>query len=513
MFNLLIPRRFRSRGFANALGVRRKGPGTGSLALYRFARCGVSAGVAVVAIFGATHLRHVNHTTVALGLVLLSLGIAVRWGWVEALTASLAGGLGFDYFFLPPRGFGLEAPEHMITLGAFLLTAVTTGGLAARVRRHRNEAEHRSAELGSLYEFSSALRDDEPGDIPGGRVADHVVGIFGFEGAAFFDRQSERVFRSGIEGGRVPEVWLREVAATGVSLLDRASNVSVIAIREGSNLAGSLGIAGAPISQRLLDEVAERVSVTIAKGHAARQSMEAELLRRSENLRAAVLDALAHEIKSPLSTVKVSVSTLLSQRPGSPDQQRELLQIINEEADRMRQWIDDAVRMSSYEAGAIRLRKTPNQVKDVIASVISSLGALLAGRPLEVQIDESLPLAILDAELIEKVIWQLLDNAIKYSPPGSPIRVSAEFTGAEIVVSVADSGCGIPKPDQERIFEKYYRGGAASSRVSGTGLGLPSAKYIMEAHGGEIWVTSVPGSGSVFRISLPAAVEALPRTV
>ncbi len=512
MFNLLIPLRFRFRGFANGLGVRRKEPVTGSSPFYRSARCGVSAAVAVVAILGATHLRHVNHTTVALGLVLLSLGIAVRWGWVEALAASLAGGLGFDYFFLPPRGFGLEAPEHMITLAAFLLTAVTTGGLAARVRRHRNEAEQRSAELGSLYDLSCALRDDEQGDLPGGRVADHVVTIFGFEGAAFFDRQNERVFRSGTGGGRIPEVRLREVAATGVSLLDRASNVSVVAMWEGSSLAGSLGIAGAPISQRLLDEVAERVSVAIAKGHAARQSMEAELLRRSENLRAAVLDALAHEIKSPLSTVKVSVSTLLSQRPGNPEQQRELLQIIDEEADRMRQSIDDAVRMSSYEAGAIRLRKTPNQVKQVVAGAISSLGALMADRSLEVQIDESLPSAALDAELIQKVIWQLLDNAVKYSPAGSPIRVSAEFTGAEIVVSVADSGCGIPKPDQERIFEKYYRG-AASSRVAGTGLGLPSAKCIMEAHGGEIWVTSTPGSGSVFRISLPVAVKVTPRTV
>ena len=141
---------------------------------------------------------------------------------------------------------------------------------------------------------------------------------------------------------------------------------------------------------------------------------------------------------------------------------------------------------------------------------MKGLGPLLEGRPIEVEIDDSLPPAVFDAEVIEKVIRQLIDNAIKYSPPGSPIRISAEFTGVELVVSVADSGCGIPKSDQQRIFEKYYRGRAAGSDVPGTGLGLASAKCILEAHGGEIWVNSAPGAGSIFRISLPVTLEASP---
>ena len=251
-----------------------------SPALIRSARCAIAACIAVFGIIGATHLPQVNHATVALGLVLLSLGLAVRWGLAEALAVSLAGGLGFDYYFLPPYGFGLGAPEHIVTLVAFLLTAVTTGGLAARVRRHRTEAEQRSAELGVLYEFSSALRDDEDCDVAEERVTEHVVEIFGVEGAAFYDQQSERIFRSGPEGGRIPATRLREVAATGNSVVERGSNVSVVAIREGSALIASLGIAGKPMSQRLLDEVAERLSVAIAKGHAARRSMEAELAQR-----------------------------------------------------------------------------------------------------------------------------------------------------------------------------------------------------------------------------------------
>ncbi len=271
-----------------------------------------------------------------------------------------------------------------------------------------------------------------------------------------------------------------------------------------------MGVAGPPLPQRMLSAVAERVGVAITKAHAERQSKEAELVRRSENLKSAVLDALAHEIKNPLGTLKVSVSTLLSQHPGNASQQRELLTIIDEEVDRIQRWIDEAVQVSSREAGKIHLQKTSNPVKQVIMRAIDGQGFALNGRQIEISVDESLPHVVFDAEMIEKVIWQLLDNAIKYSPHGSPIRVSAESTGAEIIISVADSGCGIPESDQQRIFEKYYRCHENGSKIPGTGLGLPSAKSILEAHGGEIWVQSAPGAGSVFRISLPVIMEASP---
>lgn len=478
-----------------------------SAVLYRAVCCGISAILAVAVITGATYLHHVNHTTVALGLVLLTLGAALRWGWIEALAVSFAGGIGFDYFFLPSRGFSLESPEHLVTLLAFLLTAITTGGLASRANRHRSEAEQRSMEMGRLYELGSALRDDESPDTLEERITDHVVKLFGVGGAAFFDPLSARIFRAGVAGDQLPDVKLRQVACSGTAFVDQESQLSIVAVRESGELAGSLGIAGVPLSQGLLEAIAERVGFAMAKSHNARQSMEAELARRSENLKSAILDALAHEIRGPLATVKVSVSTLMSQRPGDAAQQRELLQIIDEEADRMKEWIDEAIRMSASKASEIQLRKTLNPVKDIVARAMESFGLLLQGRAVDVEIGESLPLAVCDAEMIEKVIRQLLDNAVKYSSPGSPIRVSAEFTGAELVISVADSGSGIPKEEQQQIFEKYWRGRNGTSAVPGTGLGLSSAKCILEAHGGEIWVHSAPGSGSVFRISLPVIME------
>ena len=477
------------------------------LDLYQAARCATAAGIAVAVITGATYLRHVNHATVALGLVLLTQGFAIRWGWAEALSASLAGSLGFDYFFLPPRGFGLESPDHLITLLAFLLTAITTGGLAARASRHRKEAEQRADDLRRLYDLGSALRDDEHPESVHERITDCVVRIIEVEGAAFFDLAGDRVWRSGEGSGRVSDAVLREVASSGVTYVDRQSTISVVTIRESGTTAGSLGIAGTLSSPRMLGAVAERVGLAIAKAKAARQSMEAEVARRSENLKSAVLDALAHEIKGPLATVRVSISTLLSKQPGNSSQQLELLRIVDEETERLRRRIDDAVEVSSRDAVEIIPHKSPNSVKEAVTHAIQGLGQLRDGRQVEVHIDETVPLALFDGEMIEKVIWQLLDNAVKYSPPGSPIRVSGEFTGTEIVIGVADSGCGIPKDDQERIFEKHYRGRAGGPEVPGKGLGLPSAKCIMEAHGGEIWVRSVPGDGSVFLISLPVLAE------
>jgi two-component system, OmpR family, sensor histidine kinase KdpD len=478
-----------------------------SFPVSRALRCAAAAALSVAAIAGATRLRHVNHTTIALGLVLMILVFSIRWGWLEALVASLAGGLGFDYYLLPPRGFNLEAPEHWITLTAFLLTAITTGQLSARANRHRAEAERRRDEMAALHRLGNSLLDSESVEAAIEQVTHRVVEILGARGAAFFDQRVGRTFRSGPDADRIPEDALQAAAATGNPLFDAPSRVSVVPVRVNGDRAGSLGIAGTSFSRSMLHAVAERVGVALARAGAVQESMAAELTRRSENLKSAVLDALAHEIKGPLATIKVSVSALLSRQPGNAAQQREMLTIIDEEADRIEGWIDDTIQVSHSEAAELRLEKRPNSVKQVVARALEGLGPLAAGRPIDVAIPESLPAAVFDGELIEKVIRLVLDNALKYSPPGSPIGVSAQFTGAEMVLSVADRGCGIPDGERERIFRKHYRGRAAKQGPPGTGLGLASAKCIMEAHGGEIWVTSSPGAGSVFHMSLPVAVR------
>jgi two-component system sensor histidine kinase KdpD len=469
-------------------------------------RCVTSAGLSVAVVVGATYVPHVIHTTVALLLVLLILGLSIQWGWMEALTASLAGGLAFDYFFLPPRD--LEASEHWVTLGAFLLTAILTGQLAARANRYRSVAERRRDEIASLYRLSDVFLDTENAEGPLDRIPGEIVEIFGVRAAALFEQQGGRIFRSGSAAHSIPDGQLHEVAATGNPLIDNPPECCVVPVRQTGNLAGSLGITGA-LPQSVAEAIAERIGVALARAYAARESMAAELARRSENLKSAVLDALAHEIKGPLATVKVSVTTLLSEQAGNATQQRELLTIIDEEANRIERWIDSATQISRSEAGELRVTKKANSIGKVAAHAMEGLGPLVNGRPMEIRIPESLPNVDFDAGLIEKVIRLLLDNALRYSPAGSAIGVSAEFTGAEVVLSVADCGCGISEDEKTRIFEQHYRGSAAKQGIPGTGLGLASAKCIMEAHSGEIWVTGSPGCGSVFHISLPATMEFL----
>ena len=469
-------------------------------------RCAVSAGLATALITGATHVPHVNHTTVALSLVLLIVGVAMRWGWVEALATSLAGGVGFDYFFIPPHGFRLETSEDWVTLGAFLLTAITTGQLSARAARNRAEAERRRDEMERLYRLGNALLDDENTEDTYERLPKHIMEIFQARTAIFLDRQRDRIFQSGPAESHISRERLQKVAAAGNSVF-ATPECCIVPIRRGGSLVGSLGLAGVSLSPTIAEAIAERVGVALAKAYTAQESVAAELARRAENLKSAVLDALAHEIKGPLATVKVSVSTLLSQQPGDAAQQHELLAIIDEESDRIERWIDDAIQVSRSHAGQLRLKKKTNSIQQVAEEALEGLGPLAAGRPIEVRIPKSLPSAAFDAEMIEKVIRLLLDNALKYSPPGSPIAVSADFTGAEIVLSVEDHGSGVPESEKERIFESYYRGSNGIQAAPGTGLGLASARCIMQAHGGEIWVTSAPVSGSVFHISLPATVD------
>ena len=467
-------------------------------------RCAICAGLSILLIIAATRVPHVNHTTAALALVLLIVGVSLHWGWIEALATSIFGGIGFDYFLLPPRGFGFENPEHWVTLGSFLLTAITIGQLSARSARNRSEVVARSDEIAKLYGLSNALLEGGGMDTTIDRIAAQIAGVFQARAVAFYDSRSNRVFRSGPEEDCLSEPLLRKVCASGEPLADALCEARVVPIRQAGRAAGSFGIVGVSLAPGMADAIAERVGIALARAHTAEEAMAAELARRSETLKSAVLDALAHEIKGPLATIKVAVTTLLSHEPGTACQQQELLDIIDEESDRIECWINDAIRVSGRPAGQLRLEKKPNSMKRVVEQALEGLGPL-EGRPIEVRIPESLPHAAFDAEMIEKVIRLLLDNALKYSPRESPIALSAEFTGAEIVLTVEDRGPGVPEDERELIFESYYRGSSVRRDTAGTGLGLASARCIMEAHGGEIWVTgAAAGQGCAIHISLPA---------
>ena len=228
-----------------------------------------------------------------------------------------------------------------------------------------------------------------------------------------------------------------------------------------------------------------------------------EALRQSEKLKSALLDALAHDFKTPLTSIKGALTHLLSKK-HEPEEE-ELLALANEETDRLNRLVVEVIEMARIESGKLHPERHPHRVADVVFGALKELEVSLKERDVRMEVPADLPAAEIDADFVQQAIKQLLDNAMKYSPPGSPIVVSAEFKGDKIVVHVADRGLGIDEQEQVRVFEKFFRGKDWRNEVPGTGLGLSIAKGIVEAHGGRIWVESQPGAGSVFTFSLPAS--------
>ncbi len=215
------------------------------------------------------------------------------------------------------------------------------------------------------------------------------------------------------------------------------------------------------------------------------------------------LDYFTHEFRTPLTAIKASVITLLSATGLDPDSKRELLTVIDEESDRLNRLFGDMVEMAQFDAQGVELRREIYPVRAVVEAALEKFRPWLTGREVKVQIPDSLSPVRIDLERMAEVLVQLLENAAKYSPAGTPITISAEAAGKVICLSVGDRGPGIDDVEQSRIFEKFYRGRDQRYRVQGTGMGLPIAKAIVEAHGGTLGVTSQLGSGSAFHFTIP----------
>lgn len=239
---------------------------------------------------------------------------------------------------------------------------------------------------------------------------------------------------------------------------------------------------------------------------AAERARQAEVFEQSERLKSALLDAVTHDLRTPLTSIKASVTTLLDEGGGDEqvtlddEARREFLEVINEETDRLNHFVENMVELARIEAGAINLRRRWVSVEEIVAMARVRAEALTRGRRLEIELEKELPAAKVDASLLAEVLYSLIDNAAKYSPAGSRIKISASRTEGEmILIAVEDEGRGIPVELGERVFDKFFRataeGAASLGRPKGLGMGLAIARGIVEAHGGRIWVES--GAGGI----------------
>jgi two-component system, OmpR family, sensor histidine kinase KdpD len=460
------------------------------------------ASPAIVALVIAFYFRlvSVNNTTVALTLLLVIFGISAAWGLLEATIASLAAVLGFNYYFLPPVGsFEVQDPQNWVTLIAFLVTSVMANQLSARAKRRTREAVERRREVEGLYALSQSLLLSGSARTASQDLVSRVVRILGVTTAAFHAKLTHETFRWGPDDPLISDEQLQTDRDEAV--IDPARGFAIVPVRLGGLALGNLGLAGPLPSEAVLNAVAYLVAIGIERARTLEEASRAEAARQSEVLKSALLDALAHDFKTPLTSIKAAVTSLLGQ--PRPDTERELMTIIDEEADRLNRLVAEVLEMVRIEAGKLHLEKRAQDVSEIIGSTLAELKPVLQDRPVDVRLQDALPAADADSDFVQQVLKQLLDNAMKYSPSGSPLTISARAGDGRLVLSVADRGSGIGEEEQIRIFDKFFRAPEHRFRVPGTGMGLAIAKGIVEAHGGKIWVTSEPGQGSVFSFSLP----------
>jgi two-component system sensor histidine kinase KdpD len=445
----------------------------------------------------------VNNTTVALTLLLAILGISAQWGLAEATAASVAAVLGFNLYFLPPVGkLTIADPQNWVALGAFLVTAVTASQLSARARRRAADAEARRLEIERLYVLVQAMILSGNPRKTIREFVNRVVQVFGCGAAAFYYSPADEVFRTGPESNLVTDHDLRTAAEIDDLSLDAARETAVAPVRLGLRPLGSVGLVGRLPSEQTIRAIVNLAAITIEKARALEDASYAEAARQSEALKSALLDSLAHDIKTPLTSIKAAVTALLGASAGAD---RELLTIIDEEADRLNSLAAEVVAMARIEAGKLHLEKRAVTAAELISSATMELDAALRGRAIELRVPEGIPAAEADPEFIAQALKQMIENALKYSPEGSPITLSARVEGERIVIGVGDRGPGIEENERGRVFDKFFRGRRHRFETKGTGMGLAIAKGIVEAHGERIWVESEPGQGSVFYFSLPAS--------
>lgn len=429
------------------------------------------------------------------------LGISAQWGLAEAIMASLVAGLGLNYFFMPPLGtFTVQDPQNWLALIAFLATSVTASQLSDRARRRAAEAEARRIEIERLYELMQAM-------MLGGSLRrtiheflDRVVKAFHCDGAAFYYEEAGEILRSDPIRKLVPD---RDLLASAQFLevsVDPERRLILAPVRFGGRTLGSLALAGPPLSEETVCAIVNLVALLIERARALDEASHAEAARQSELLKTALLDSLAHDIKTPLTSIKAAVTGLLS---GAADPHRELLTIIDEEADRLNRTAAEAIAMARIEAGKLRLDKRAVSAADLLSGALAEFAGPLKARGVTIDVADTLPDAEADPEFASQVVKQFIDNALKYSPEGSPISISAERRDGKIVIGVADRGPGIEEDEQSRIFDKFFRGKRERFERPGNGMGLAIAKGIVEAHGERIWVEGEPGGGSTFYFSLP----------
>jgi two-component system sensor histidine kinase KdpD len=445
-----------------------------------------------------------NNTTVALTLLLAILAVSAVWGMAVSVVMSVAAMLAFNYYFLDPVGtFAIAHAQDWVALLAFLIVSVLGSHLSTRARQQAEDASARRRDIEKLYAFSQGLL--ESGNVIQllNRIPAQIVDVFEVGAAALFLADKQKIYRSGPVVPDLDTERLKVIVTREEPVVDSLNGLCFVPVRLGLRPIGSLGISGPILPRQTLEAIGTLIAVAMERARAVEQLGQTEAAHEGERLRTALLDSVTHALRTPLTSIKASVTNLLSNSGLDDSQKTELLTIINEEADRLNHLVGEAGEMGQLDSGQVELKIEPHAIDEIIAAALGQCKVALGNHVVNVQVAPNLPRVRVDLARGKEALVQLIENAHQYSPPDQPINITAELAGDFVMTSVADHGAGIDDPEQSLIFEKFYRGKDQRYTVQGTGMGLPIAKAIVEAHGGTISLISQRGHGSVFSFTLP----------
>src|SRR6201996_306235 len=464
-------------------------------------------------------------SNVALVLLVAVLASAVVYGLLPSLVAGLICALAYNFFFLPPLyTFTIADPENVVTLLVFMLVAGITSNLTARVRSQAIVARQRAATTEDLYRFSRKLAGIGSLDDLLWATAYQVAHMLRLHVVLLMPDSNE----SGgeelmVRAGYPPEDTLDEAdlaaakwafvqgkeAGRGADTLPGARRL-FLPMRTARGVVAIIGLDSdqegqllTPDQRRLLDSLSDQTALAIERLHLAEEMDRARVAAETEKLRTALLTSISHALRTPLASIRGSATSLKAYRASLGEkEQDELIGTIREEAERLNHFIANLLDMTRLESGALAPNLEAVDLSDVIGSVLrrAPLGELRVNLALE----PGLALLRLDPVLFEQVLFNLLDNAAKYAPPGTTITLRARREGGTVRVQVLDEGPGLPEEDRERIFDKFYRVRVADKKRAGTGLGLAIARGFMEAMGGTITAANRSDhDGAIFTLTIP----------
>jgi two-component system, OmpR family, sensor histidine kinase KdpD len=474
--------------------------------------CGLATGLATP-LLGVFDLANI-----VMIFLLTVLGVAVRYGRGPAvLAAFLSVGL-FDFFFVPPRlTFAVADVQYLLTFAVMLAVGLTISQLTAGYKYQAHVASRRERRVRALYEMSR--------DLAGALLPEQIVEIcdrflsseFGANAAILLTDAEDRLLGPIAVTGHAPSLdqgvaqWAfdhREAAGLGTDTLP-GSTVLYLPLNAPMRIRGVLALEVRdparlmiPEQRRLVDTFASLIAIALERVHYVDVAQATTVAMESERLRNSLLAAISHDLRTPLGALVGLADAMALTRPAPTGQQAEIAGEIREKALRMNALINNLLDMARLQAGRVQLNRQWQPLEEVVGSALKTMEPALAGREVTVRLPDDLPLVEIDAVLMERVLCNLLENAGKYTPSGSPVEIGAEALGDVVEVGVDDHGPGVPEGRREAIFQLFERG-TRESATPGVGLGLAICRAIVEAHGGRIRVESRPGGGARFVFTLP----------